>query len=395
MTNFKETLAIFTQKALTNGRNFGARIPSHRMDINGKHIFIKGGGWTDSFWVGVLNIAYSLTKKDEYLEISEKYQDFFRLRVQNTDEINKREKFLPLDHDIGFIFSLSQVARYKLIGDEESKDMALKAADILAGRFNEKGKFIRAWDAFPWDKDPLEIEEKKGKFIIDCMMNLPLLFWASEQTGDEKYKNVAMSHIATVMKYMVRKDYSTYHTFNMNHITGEPIGGKTGQGYSDESCWSRGQAWGLYGFSLAYKYTKNEEYLNVAKNIAEYFYSNLGDIKVPVWDFSCKEKVFCPIDSSAAAIASCGLLEIAKHTEGTKYYDMALSIMDDLTKLCSTFDMPKFEPFLLHGCVGSVYREENENVIFNPFIDTPLIYGDYFYYEALARINDPDFDIFW
>lgn len=395
MINHSNILDIFIHKALINSRNFDSRIPSHQIDEDWKYKFIKGGGWTDSFWVGILNMAYLVTHNDEFLTDAEKYQNFFRLRVENSEEINTKQKFLPLDHDTGFIFSLSQVARYKLINDTEARNMAIRASDILCARYHERGKFIRAWDTWAWDKDEVFIEEKKGKFIVDSMMNLPLLFWAYEETKNKKYYNAAVNHAKTVMKYIVRKDYSTYHTFNMNHITGEPQKGRTGQGYHDESCWSRGQGWAIYGFALAYRYTKEKDFINTAEKLADFFYENLGNVKVPVWDFACKNEVFRPLDSSAAAIAACGMLELDLHIGNGYYYNMALEIIDDVTLTCSTYNCSLIEPFLLHGCIGPAYQKGKEKEIINPYMDTPLIYGDYFYFEALARIVHKNIMIFW
>jgi unsaturated chondroitin disaccharide hydrolase len=285
-----------------------------------------------------------------------------------------------------------------LMGDEEAKSMAISAAYTLAGRFNEKGKFIRAWD--DWANDTPEFrEEKKGKFIIDSMMNMPLLMWAGKETGDTRLIDIANQHSMTVRKYIVREDFSTYHTYNMNYTTGEPINGCTKQGYSDESCWSRGQAWAIYGFALMYSFTKNEEYLNASIKLAEYFIKKLTIFNLPYWDFEVEDLSFKPWDSSAACIAVCGMLEIeglVKDEVLKKYFhEWSRKILDSVNHYCSTILTEDSEALLLHGCAGPVYYIENPSKVFGNS-DVPLIFGDYFYVEALARVCLGDkFIRFW
>lgn len=241
------------EKIEHNGLRFGGRIPECHMEYDGKYRLGSGGGWTDSFWVGILYLAYAYTGQEKYLALADGYQDFFRRRIVNTEESNQENGYLKLDHDVGFLFSITQAARYRLTRDPEAKEIALKAANVLMERYHEKGGFIRAWDTWKWDTDQEFIREKKGKVIIDSMMNLPLLFWAYQETGGEEYYRVAKTHADTVMRYMVRGDGSTYHTYNFDPETGAPLQGRTRQGYSDQSCWSRGQAWAIYGFGLAFE----------------------------------------------------------------------------------------------------------------------------------------------
>ncbi len=382
-----------------NGVRFGSKIPVCRMDHQGQYILGNGGGWTDSFWVGLLYLAYAHTRDPKYRLLADQYQPFFKERAENDPEVCAAKKYLPLDHDAGFIFLLSEVARYKLIGDDEAKGMALRAAETLAERFQERGQFIRAWDTWPHDRDEQFIYEKKGKMIIDSLMNIPLLGWAAAESGAERFKEIAVTHARTIRKYIIRPNYSTYHQFNFNPETGAPVKGVTGQGYHDESCWSRGQAWGLYGFALAYGYTKESVFLDTAVGLADYFVENLDTSFMLLWDFDAKGCSYRPWDSSAAAIAGSGLLEICRHLQDGERLDKfrlaADNILYHLVKLCGAFDINGYEPLLLHGCVGPAYQKGAEKNLINSFTDTPTVYGDYFFVEALIKLARPEIALFW
>lgn len=233
--------------------------------------------------------------------------------------------------------------------------------------------------------------------IIDCMMNIPLLFWASEVTGDKKYYDIGYNHALTSAKYIVRDDFSTFHTFNFNAETGEVIGGKTSQGYSDESCWSRGQAWGIYGFALAYYYTKDSQFLHLAKAMADYFICHLSVGDLPCWDFDAKNFSFAPWDSSAAAICASGCIEISSLCENErdkeKFKGYSERLMQALDKWCVTDLSPNAEPLLFHGSVGKVFDKGSEKKISVPSIQQGLAYGDYFYMETLLRNTGNGFRI--
>ena len=394
---FQETIQKLLEKTERNGLRFDGKIPQCWMQYDGTYRLYNGGGWTDSFWVGIFYLAYAYTNDKKYLSIADKYQEFFRHRVVNTDESCQKYQVPPLDHDIGFLFSLTEVARYQLTQDPEAKEIALKAAEILKGRFNEKGGFIRAWNSWPQDSAEFR-EEKRGKMIIDCMMNIPLLYWAYEQTGDESFHLVAKTHADMVMKYIVREDYSTYHTYNFNPETGEPLGGRTQQGYSDQSCWSRGQAWAIYGFGLAYQAEKDPAYLKTAEGLVTYYVEHLGAGKMPAWDLEATQFPFCPWDSSAAAIAAAGVVQLAEVTSGEKaerYKALAKDLLTHLTGLCGTEAFKEFEPFLLHGSIGPNFQQDKQIPTQDIFAEQGLVYGDYFYLEALMRLEKPGFHTFW
>jgi len=329
--------------------------------------------WTSSFWTGMLWLAYEITGDEKYRKVAEIHLDSFKERIEEGKHIDT--------HDLGFLYSLSCVAAYKLTGNEDAKETALKAANHLIGRYKEKGEFIQAWGSI---HDP-----KNYRLIIDCCMNLPLLYWASEVTGDMKYHEIAYKHLKTAMATVIREDASTYHTFYFDPDTGAPLKGVTHQGYSDDSCWSRGQAWGIYGLPLSYVYTKDKEIIEVYKKITNYFLNRLPEDYIPYWDliFTSGDE---PRDSSAATIAVCGMLEMDQWLDEKdpmkKIYSNAVqlilkSLMDNYT----TKDMPESNGLLLHA----VYGKPQGNGV-----DECNIWGDYYYMEALVRLMK-DWKRYW
>lgn len=375
-------------RVLTDAKKFNGKLPPSTTDNNGRFFLSNGGGWTDSFFVGMLYLGFAYTGNKKFIEMADKYQPFYEHRAENDPDWCEKNNVLPLDHDTGFIFSLSQVRRFRLLDDKNARRLALDAAKILAGRFNEKGRFIRAWDTWKWDDDPKFIEEKKGKMIIDSMMNISLLFWAGKETGDSGFTDIALAHADTIMKYIVRKDFSTFHQFNFDPMTGTPINGCTGQGYSDDSCWSRGQSWAIYGFSQTYLNTGNVKYLETAKNCAYYFIDHLSPCGLPLWDFSCTDKPFRPYDASAASVALSGLLNIDYCINDEKIKHGIEFIYNGLIKHCSAMDIEDWESLLLHACVGPAYHAENDNLLINPNVDCPIIYADYYFAEAVLKMYD-------
>lgn len=382
------------EKIKRNGLRFDGKIPKCGMSYDGKYHLGNGGGWTDGFYVGVFNLAYAMTGDEEFLRIAQGYNAFFDTRIQNTDAINEENNFLALDHDVGMIFLPASGFTYSLNENERDREILIKAADILVDRFNDKGNFIRAWDTWKWDTDEKFIEEKKGKVIIDSMMNIPLLFQVSQITGDASYFDIALKHAHTVADYIVREDFSTYHSYNFDYKTGNPIGGRTVQGYDDESCWSRGQAWAVYGFALAYKYTKEERFLKIAKNTANYFMSNLSAVDMPCWDFGAKNEPFAPWDSAAATICASGMLEIFDVCNDNEYRENALRLIKAIEKFCLTDGYDNCEPLILHGCVGTAYSMGEADKLKNRSINQALVYSDYFYLECKLKLSGSKVRIF-
>jgi unsaturated chondroitin disaccharide hydrolase len=241
-------------------------------------------------------------------------------------------------------------------------------------RFYEKAGIIQAWGNL---NDPAN----RGRIIIDCAMNLPLLFWAAKETGNPYYREAAEQHIEKANRHLIRADWSAYHTFYFDTETGVPLGGKTAQGYSDDSCWSRGQAWGILGNALCYRYTRKDRLLENSRGLARYFLNRLPEDLVAYWDLvftsGSEER-----DSSAAAIAACGLLELSRalppvDPERRIFENAALHIAASLTASYTTAQEPASTGILLHG----VYAKPDQKGV-----DECTSFGDYFYVEALTRI---------
>lgn len=385
--------AVFS-KIKANAKAFQGKIPFSSMSVNGKYRLNNGGGWTDGFYIGVLNLAYALTEDEEFLTLAEQYRDFLKIRIQNDADINRKNGFLDLDHDVGMIFLPATGFWYEMDPNDEDKEILLKAADVLASRFNEKGNFIRAWNIWPNDTEDF-IEEKKGKLITDSLLNVPLLFKATEITGNEEYYNIALKHIETVAEYIVRDDYSTYHTYNFNPVTGEPIAGKTAQGLSDESCWSRGQSWAVYGFALAYKYTKQAKFLTLSEKTAAYFMSHLNAVDLPPWDFTAGTGFeFVPWDSSAATVCASGLLELYELTGNESYKNDALRLIKALERFCVTDAYEDCQPLLLHNTAGTAYHAASPKEIKICAIDQASVYADYYYMECKLKLSNKKIRVF-
>lgn len=383
-----ETIAAICDRVYTNGLRFDGALPLRSTDAWGKFELGGYGGWTDSFYTGMIYLAYSCTRDEKFLRLADRYQDYYRKRAENDPDWCAKNQVLPLDHDTGFIFLLSQVLRYELTGEAEAKTLALKAADTLAARFKPNGNYILASDTWPWDTDPIFIEEKKGRIIIDSMMNIALLFWASKVSGDSRYAQIATKHANTVRTYMLRPDGSTIQAFKFDPVTGAPKSGEAGQGYGDDSCWARGQAWALYGFTQTYEFTGDAAYFETALQAAHYFVGHLQPHGLPVWDFACANQIFHPIDSSAAAIALSGLLSLRRFTKDPAVEQGAQRLLNGLLQHCSALSISGWESILLHGCIGPAYQQGAESNICIPFLDCPLVYGDYYFFEALLKLRD-------
>ena len=308
------------------------------------------GYWCNGFWIGMLWLAYKVTKNDKF---KSKAYKLCRL-IEPRKDSNKV-------HDLGFLFYPSFCVGYELTRDEHLKSAACTAADSLLSRFNDKISAITVSGDL----------QEKGLTAIDTMMNLPLLWWAYEKTGNQKYYDVAYKHAATTMQHFIREDGSTYHVIEFDSDTGQAKRKYTLQGYNDESCWSRGQGWGIYGFALAYKYAKEKEFLITAEKLVDYYVSNCPADYVPYWDFDDPEIPNTVRDSSAAAITACGLLEFS---DEKKFGNIALNILDSI---CKGYLAEKGKDGILkHGCF---HKLEGKGV------DESLIWGDYYFMEALTK----------
>ncbi len=354
----KHTLKIIDKNMADLGEGYLSEASTGNVYTKAQNV-----GWTPGFWTGMLSLAYELTHDEKYLNLIKKHAISYKNRMIEKIDIDT--------HDLGFVYTLSCVALHKLTNDEEAKDTAIMAAKQLATRYFDKAKIIQAWGDL---NDP----KNRGRMIIDCLMNLPLLYWAYEITGETVFKDIAHNHAKQAEKYIVRQDASTYHTYFMDVDTGEPKYGQTAQGYSDNSCWSRGQAWGIYGFALSYSYTQDEELLNTSKKLAHYFLNRLPEDYVAYWDliFTSGEQ---ERDSSAASVAVCGLFQLADilKQDGEIYKNAGIKILKSLCENYSTKEHPNSNGLLLHA----VYAKP-----MNRGIDECCTWGDYFYLEALVRL---------
>lgn len=339
---------------------------------------IENVDWTNGFWTGEIWLAYEETKDEKLKEAALHQVSNFKNRIE--------KKIAVEHHDMGFLYSLSCVAAYKLTGSEEAKEAALLAADNLMSRFQEKGQFFQAWGKL----GALD----NYRLIIDCLMNMPLLFWASEVTGDEKYKEKALAHIRTCMKVVVREDGSTFHTYFFDPETGAPVRGVTAQGNRNGSIWARGQSWGVYGCAMAYKYCKDPVYVDYFREVADVFMKHLPSDLVPYWDFDFEEGSDEPRDASSAAIVACGMLEMAKYLdkeEAAYYTSCARRLLKALTDHCLYKDEKESNGILLH-CTYA--RSTPTNTCNNNGVDECCTWGDYFYMEALVRLC-AEWETYW
>lgn len=346
---------------------------------NGFYQPTENRDWTTGFWTGEIWLAYEHTKNPALKEAGE---------IQMKDFLNRIEKKIDVEtHDLGFLYSPSCVAGYKLTGSQVGRMAALKAAEELITRFHEKGEFIQAWGALN--------APDNYRLIIDCLLNLPLLYWATEETGEEKYRQVAEKHIHTALANVIRPDFSTWHTFFFNRETGAPDHGATCQGYRDGSAWARGQAWGVYGTAVGYKYTKRESYIPIFKGVTEYFLRHLPEDLVPYWDLEFGDgNEDQPRDSSSASIAACGMLEMAKYLpskEAAYYIFIAKRLMKSVVDHYAVKDPSQSNGLVLH----STYSNHSPYNTCNHYgVDECNIWGDYFYMEALTRLHK-DWNIYW
>ncbi len=389
MENFFEEKAMISDSEIKDGLDFSVKqilniLPDFTDKFqkayseNGFYQPIPNNYWTTGFWTGEIWLAYEHSKDERLKSAAE---------VQVASFLERIDKKIEVDHhDMGFLYSPSCVAGYKLTGSEMAKEAAIKAADQLITRYHPVGEFIQAWG--PMD------EPENYRLIIDCLLNLPLLYWASEETGDNKYRDIAEKHIHTAIKNVIREDYSTWHTFFFNMETGEPDHGATCQGYRDGSAWARGQAWGIYGSALAYRYTKRQEYIEIFKNVTKYFLEHLPNDMVPYWDLEFGEGSSEPRDSSSASIAACGMLEMIKYMndDDAKYYEtLAKKIMKSVYDNYAVKDLKVSNGLVLH----STYSNHSPYNTCNHYgVDECNSWGDYFYMEALTRMSK-DWNQYW
>lgn len=316
--------------------------------------------WTNGFWGGMMWLLYQDTKQDKYAKIaciSEK-----KLEQCFAD-------YYGLHHDVGFMFVPTAVANWRLTGNEASRRTALHAANLLAGRFNPAGKFIRAWNELE--------DDTRGWVIIDCMFNISLLYWASEETKDPRFKQIAMLHADMVMQHFVRPDGSVNHIVEFDPETGAFVRSYGGQGYAEGSSWSRGQGWAVYGFMISYIHTGKREYLDTAKRVAHYCMANIPESGVIPVDFRQPAEPAWE-DSCGACVIAGGLLEIARHvpeTEQEIYRNAAVKILKTIAD--TRADWGRGCDAIVQNCSASYHNEKHH---------VTMTYADYYFMEAIYKL---------
>lgn len=402
----KTALKFSVEQMVRNIYSFKGNFPG-AASFNG---FYKPGvnkGWTTGFFTGETWLSYENASfvagerigadgklRENPEGASERtlqdVKDFFSHAAERQvlSFLSRIERKADVDHhDMGFLYSSSCVAAWKLRDDENGRKAALLAADQLISRFQPVGEFIQAWGRMG--------APENYRFIIDCLLNLPLLYWATGETGDPKYRDIAEKHIHTAMANVIREDDSTWHTVFMNPKTGKFDHGATCQGYKDGSAWARGQAWGVYGTAVAYKYTKRPEYFSYFKRVTGYFLHHLPKDLVPYWDLTFGDGDDEPRDSSSAVIAACGMLEMAKYLsqeEAAYYTSIARKLLKALYDACRVTDPEESNGLLLHGTYS---KKSPYNTCTPEGVDECVIWGDYYWMEALNRLYNPSWQIYW
>ena len=322
--------------------------------------------WTNGFWPATMWQMYLATKDELYRDEA--------IRTEKMLDVNL-EDFEGLSHDVGFMWLIQSGVRYALEGNTDSYARTMRAAQHLACRYNPNG-FIRAWNG----------EGREGWAIVDCMMNLPLLYWASEVSGDPRFRLIAMKHADTAMDVFVRPDGSCNHIIIFDAETGEVLDNPGGQGYESGSSWSRGQAWALYGFTLSYLHTGKQEYLDTAKRVANYFISQITDDYIPRCDFRQPAEPVLK-DDTAGAVAAAGLLVLAQQLpelEAVTYYDVAVKMLRAMEREDINWELN--DPALLQRCTAAYHDIPCRHITMN--------YADYYFVEAIHMLRGQKM-LFW
>jgi unsaturated chondroitin disaccharide hydrolase len=335
----------------------------HSAIPHGKYLPDLPEWWTSGFWPGSLWLVHQATGDKLLAEYATACEHGIHACLLD-------DRVYALHHDVGFQFSPTSVLRYKLTRDNEARRRGFSAANLLMSRFNTVTGIIEAWNGV-----------RRDHSIIDTLINLPLLFWAAEEFGQPRFANLAKAHIETFLKHWIRPDGTTHHVIRFDMKTGEKVEALGGQGYAPESCWSRGQSWGVLGLPLAYRYTGDGRHRDAALKVAESFLNALPANGIPPWDFTMPGAATAPRDSSAAAIAACGFLELAEligGSEGAFWRAAGADLTRKLGENVGLLDTDGKDG-LIDKCTGKKPMEEN--------VEVPIVYGDYYYLEALYRLK--------
>lgn len=334
--------------------------------------------WINGMHTGLYWLAYELTGNKKFLNAAQIHLESFQKRFETKTGLS--------DHDVGFVYVPSCVAAYKITGNEEVRQLALRAAKHLYDfSFSEKGGFIIRVNGH----NPIDYEDYRT--MMDTLMNISLFLWANKETGEKKYIDAAIAQYNTTLKYLVRSDASTFHHYQFDPKTDAPVKGVTWQGFSDASCWARGQAWGVYGLAIAYSYTKDKILIDAQRDLTYYFLNRLPDDDIPYWDLIFTQDSTEPRDSSAGAIVLCGLDEMAKRLPEEAphkviYKNAYTRILNSIIDKCGNVTDP-----LCDGILKHTTHALPQNI----GIDESAIYGDYFYLEALMRALNPEWKMYW
>jgi unsaturated chondroitin disaccharide hydrolase len=327
--------------------------------------FVSYRDWCSGFWPGILWNLYASTGDAKWKAEAEKF----------TQELTPLTHYAGFDHDLGFMVFNSFGKGYRLTKDPAYKKVILTAADSLATLFNPKVGTILSW--------PQMVKEKgwPHNTIIDNMINLEMLFWVAKNGGGHKFYDMAVKHAETTMHNHFRPDYTSYHVVVYDTITGKKIKGVTHQGYADNSMWARGQSWAIYGFTMCYNETKKPEFLNFAQKVADVYLAKLPTDHIPYWDFNDPAIPKAPRDASAAAVTASGLLQLSgfvkNKTKAAYYRKQAIAMLTSLSSAAYQ-SRGTNSAFLLHSTGHHPGGTE---------IDASIIYADYYYLEALMRLQ--------
>lgn len=327
--------------------------------------YVDYNDWTSGFWPGELWYVYEFTNKNDWLQSANKFTEYLKpLSVTPA-----------LDHDLGFQVFNSYGNGYRLTKNPEYKDVILKAADTLATLFNPNVGTILSWP-----REVPNMEWPQHNTIMDNMINLELLFWASKNGGDKSLYDMAVSHAEVTMKNHFRPDYTSYHVVVYDKETGERIKGVTHQGYNDDSMWARGQSWAIYGYVMVYRETKDPKFLDFAQKVTQVYLDRLPEDLIPFWDFDVPNNINTPRDASAAAIVASALLELSTYMKvsalAKQYIEKAEKMLKELSDNYQSRE--KNSSYLLHSTGHLPAGSE---------IDYSIIYADYYYVEALLRLK--------
>ncbi len=366
-------------KLKANTEKYGMGFPG-TCSVDYKYVRGANNNWECGMYLGCYWLAYQLTGDGFFKDTAEKMLETFYERVDKKIGVD--------DHDVGFVFTPSLVAAYKLTGNEKAKEKALEIFNYYYEKsYSKEGKFIirshRMW----------ENGSMPGyRTMMDALFNAPFLFWASEVTGDPEYKESALDHVKTTEQLLIRENGSSYHHYQFDPVTSAPMYGVTLQGNSDESTWGRGHSWGVYGFPIAYSYTGEKFIKDVHRDVTYFMLNRLHSDCVPYWDYDFTEPSDQPRDASCGAISACGMLEMAsmlKDNEPEKaiFESAASQMLEAVIDLCTGDIGREYDGLICHVTHALPCGYQG--------VDQCAVYGDYFYLEALARYLVPDFKKYW